>query len=127
VQHREAGLEQLDDDTRQIQETSMAENDRYGALDAIKVRTAIARERRGYLDLFGQLSGELAHANPSATLVQGEPGSQVGGCGQSERHAGSASRVERTATKWRWRWTGWGPAVPAPRYALEGRRTIGSP
>ena len=70
VQHREAGLEQLDEDTRQIQETAMAENDRDGALDAIKVRTVIARERRAYLELFGQLSDELAHADLSATRVQ---------------------------------------------------------
>ena len=103
----------------------MAENDRYGALDAIKVRTGIARERRGYLDLFGQLSGELAHANPSATLVQVilVPKLAAVDSPSDTPAAPAALNALRPGEEV----DALGPAVPAPRYALEGRRTIGSP
>ena len=71
VQRRQTRLERLDDDAREIQQTSMRENDRSGALDAIKVRTGIAREQRGFAELLGRLTGELdaAAVQPNITIV----------------------------------------------------------
>jgi hypothetical protein len=64
VQQRQTRLDSLDDDARQIQEEAMHEQDRHGALDAIKTRTGIARAQQGYCDLWGRVTGEFGGAAP---------------------------------------------------------------
>jgi hypothetical protein len=70
LQQRRNGLDQLDEDAREIQEFLMRDKDRHGALDAIKTRTGIARAQTGVDQLFANVTGQLGTPSPQNVLIQ---------------------------------------------------------
>jgi hypothetical protein len=64
LQRRQAGLEQMDEDVREIQQEAKRENDRHGVLEAVKTRAGIVSKQLQLADLFGRATGEFGGAAP---------------------------------------------------------------
>ena len=70
LQQRRNGLDQLDEDAREIQEEARRDRGRHGALEAIKARTGIARAQTGVDQLFANFTGQLGTPSPQNVLIQ---------------------------------------------------------
>jgi hypothetical protein len=64
LQRRRAGLDQMDEDVREIQQDAKRENDRHGVLEAVKTRTGIVGKQLQLADLLGRATGEFGGAAP---------------------------------------------------------------
>jgi hypothetical protein len=53
LQERRAGLDEMDEDVREIQQEAKRENDRHGVLEAVKIRTGIVGKQLQLADLLG--------------------------------------------------------------------------
>ena len=69
VFRQEALFDELDQSAKVIQERAIGEKDRRGALEAISVRGNLSHKRRGYMELFGRITGELSESNGAGVTV----------------------------------------------------------
>jgi hypothetical protein len=69
VFRQEALFDELDQSAKVIQESAIGEKDRRGALDAISVRGNLSHKRRGYMELFGRITGELPDSDGAGVTV----------------------------------------------------------
>jgi hypothetical protein len=64
LQRRRAGLDQMDEDVREVQADAKRENDRHGVLEAVKTRAGIVGKQLQLADLLGRATGEFGGAAP---------------------------------------------------------------